>query len=101
MTVYHKSRKLIIVDSGILGMLEAITRNTQFIHTAHEIWIYSKASQRFRSYKSRCDDAKLLIEFFADHSIKLACSAARISSAAPIEYRFDTDKDLFLFNLKF
>lgn len=66
----------------------------------HEIWTYNPMTKRFQAFKNKCLGREL-VELMAKSGIKLRPSAARISDAATLELRFDTDKDYFLFKLKY
>ncbi len=72
----------------------------QKMHMLHEVWTYNPITKRFQAFKNR-GLGQELVELMAQSGITLRSSAARISDAATMELRFDTDKDRFLFKLKY
>lgn len=76
-----------------LSILDRVT-------TAYEIWIYRPNMKMFVAYKNKglCNE---IITLMKDGGINLRVSSAKISDATAQTLRFDTEKDLFHFNLKY
>lgn len=113
MTVYHKSKELIIVhhlrpskETGHTIRLQTSLINMlggglKTIYDAHEIWFYNSVTHIFTAYKNESGISSLLKSFLADKGINVKPDAISIRTAQPTQYRFANDKDLFHFNLKF
>lgn len=66
----------------------------------HEVWVYNPINKRFLAEKNR-GLGQELVQHMAQWGIKLKSSAARVSDAATMELRFASDRDYFLFKLKY
>ncbi len=111
--VYHKSKDLIVLDilpkagKGITlqqKIIFAVGGGIQSVFDAKEIWFYNDDTGVFVSYKSRPDlnQSCLLITFLESHHIHVCTSG--YSTTLPNEtmnYCFATERDKFLFKLKF
>lgn len=109
MKIYHKSRKLIIVDypehmekENLQNkIISIIGGGLKRMYEAHEIWLYNPHTRKFNAHKNRNGIDSLLMKFFADIGINVKCNAASINTGHPVQYRFESEKDYFLFKLKF
>jgi hypothetical protein len=70
------------------------------VQVAHEIWTYNPSEKKFRAFKNK-GIGNEICDYMAKHGINLKVSSAKISDATAQTLRFDTDKDLFHFNLKY
>ncbi len=112
MTVYYKSKELIIVhhlrptkDANSnrlqLRLIQMLGGGLKTIYDAHEIWFYDPITNIFTAYKNRGGMSSLLKTYLADKGINVKPDAIEISTARPTQHHFVDDKDLFHFNLKF
>ena len=69
------------------------------VNAAYEIWIYKKYTKTFHAFKNKglIDE---IIHRLSEHDINVKSSAAGMDGVTT-EVRFCSDKDEFLFNLKF
>ncbi len=81
-------------------ILRKLRASVKVIYDAHEIWMYNRATKHFEAYKNRNGVNSLIEEFFASKGITIKCDAADMT-AKSISYRFEEEKDHFLFRLKF
>jgi len=70
------------------------------ISVAHEIWAYHPSEKIFRAFKNK-GIGNEISGYMAEHGINLKVSSAKITDATAQTLRFDTEKDLFHFKLKF
>ena len=111
MTVYHNDGELIIINNIVptkeaLGIrrqrrIAKMLGGLQTIFDAHEIWTYNPNTARFDAYKNKGGSNILLKAFLASKGIHIRADVASLDTSAITACRFEDDKDLFLFNLKF
>lgn len=70
------------------------------VATSYEIWIYRPNMKMFRAYKNKGLGNEIMA-YMKDNGINLKVESAKLSDATAQTLRFDTDKDLFYFNLKY
>jgi hypothetical protein len=70
------------------------------VSVAHEIWVYRPNMKMFTAYKNK-GIGNEITAFMKNSGINLKVVSAKISDATAQTLRFDTDKDLFHFNLKY
>lgn len=70
------------------------------VFTSYEIWIYRPNMKMFVAYKNKGMGNEIMT-LMKESGINLKVESAKISDATAQTLRFDTDKDLFYFNLKY
>lgn len=70
------------------------------VSVAHEIWVYRPNMKMFVAYKNKGMGNEIMT-LMKESGINLKVESAKISDATAQTLRFDTDKDLFYFNLKY
>ena len=71
------------------------------LQMAQEVWAFDNSNRSFESVKNKSGFASLLKSHLANKGINIRCDAATINTGNPVRFRFEDDKDYFLFKLKF
>ena len=115
-TYYYSNRLMIIgkatsgvplLDSGkeLEDMTDAeylaVKMDRSMLQAAHEVWAYNPQNRSFECVKNRSGTTTILKTFLASKGINIRCDAATLNTAMPTRFRFEDDKDHFLFQLKF
>jgi len=66
----------------------------------HEAWVYNTIEQTFYAEKNKSITSEL-VKLMAKSGIKLKSTAARLSDASAMQVKFATERDYFLFKLKY
>jgi len=104
MKVYYMDKDLAIVDGRKLNEHASSTTvlavlGHKKVSGASEIWTYNMHTRRFSAFKNK--SWHLIKDKLAESGIRIRCDAATIRQAEPTGYRFETEKDYFLFKLKY
>ena len=99
-TLYNIDRVMIVSSKTRIAKQGAIFRvTTDKVQLANEVWMYVESDNKFYELKNR-GFTNAIVERMSDRGINIV-PCATLHSGDVIEYRFDTDKDKFHFNLKF
>ncbi len=119
--IYYQSKSLTIIGKGTHGVQpfaggENIAKmtdieyfgykakraaNRRFLHNSMEVWAYTPQNRAFECIKNRSGTSTILKAFLAGKDINIRCDAAELNTARPTRFRFEDEKDHFLFQLKF
>ena len=115
--VYYHSQGLMIIGKATPGVpllsggegIGKMTDMQYFAHkmnqshlrSAHEIWAYTPECRSFECVKNKNGTTTQLKTFLASKGINIRCDAAELNTAMPTRFRFEDEKDHFLFQLKF
>jgi len=113
--VYHHDKELMIIGKATSGVplfdvqLEdmtdaeyfAVKMNRSLLQNAHEVWAYNSDNRSFECVKNKSGTTTRLKTLLTSKGIHIRCDAAELNTAMPSRYRFEDDKDHFLFQLKF
>lgn len=71
------------------------------VQTADEVWVYHSQNRSFESIKNRNGTATILMSFLVSKGIHIRPDVAVLNHDKPTLFRFEDEKDHFLFQLKF
>jgi len=114
---YHSDRLMIIgkhvpgvplLGVGVRDVAEmtdaeyfADKMNRSLLQNAHEVWAYNPQNRSFECVKNKSGTSTMLKTLLESKGINIRCDAAELNTAMPSRFRFEDEKDHFLFQLKF
>jgi len=106
--IYYQSKSLMIIghtdDLNKMTDIDYFNHkvvSSSILHKAEEVWSYNPQNRSFECVKNRNGKATILMSFLVSKGIHIRPDVAALNNGKPPRFRFEDDKDHFLFQLKF
>ena len=96
--ILYDDGRLIIIDKDV-GGTQNLIKLLGAMKAYESYAVYAKVGNNLRSIK--CKDERILPTVLEKSGIKLVADAVDLRTATPLHYRFATEQDQFLFELKY